>query len=1438
MKTLYDQLLPQIVNELSICAEENIEILRTMHTGLSGAEVYEVELKEPSKHRGKFFLKIDRKDEEFRNCEVAKDFPFAVPYLEVKEIEPYYVLLIGLAGNSTIKYKSFWESPADVYNRLTKNIICDYMDKSLSRKQFVPNKTSLCHICKVMLGSKLDEDGPLAFFLSSRLADPMNSNIQFQDKVYPNPLYYARRSVDLHDCYYLPAKIHGDFHGDNIFLNQDGNGYAVIDWALARNDGILFFDNAYFELSLLLRVFEGVSLHKWVKMVEDICQSNWDGLDFEKVAVIRQLHMQENLWIKSINSTGFSHYDKMQLGQYTARVVAGLNFAGKKTVSDTKRELAFVFTCVFLKKLLEIAGNQSWTEFPCLPWNQLLASNMGDVKGAMQLAEYCAHFSEEYQYVLICGSTLPQQELVSEHLARFPWKGVISLSTQDGESLKAVIGESKFLRHLTLDQKEDERESAIQSGDVWWAFANGHTSEPTSLTDSFPEWRNRYRKYLQKLIDKIIIAAPPQELVLLIACDSLSTQDEWKKVKRILEYFDADDSKNTKAVVLDSAQQFQINEDDFANLEHVAFPVDLAALADYASAYLPAKRNIAVWLPQLNRRSGVHLDEDDERYIASFLEVVGDHRLNPSEESGSVEAFYFGEPITWNAIDRQLPVFRRQTDSLVKDIKKKIENEEWGRVELSHAPGAGASVLVKEVCWRLRKEYPTVVVKKAGDGLFESLKRIAKLTDLPVIVLLDGDYGRSDVEAIEANLGADLATKKYILIYTYRLYRTQEARDLGILDIREAETFEQKYSDIISRHEGYRANKIAERKEELQQLTRTQSLVEFRLPFFYGMYAFHEDFVSVSQFIDKIVQRMKKDQAYCTTVSYLAIVTYFTASYGLAQKIVKKLLGNSDLSLRNVRDLLNEEIPAFVYVRDAEYRICHPVIAGKILQSIYGNSDGSLSTTAFSDICKKFIRDIRKLDGGEMPSDYADRLVTSIFIRRSQADRTDDAQDTSRNTFSMIVLLLDNPNLQEEVLQCLSEQFSQNPHCFQHYGRLLSAHSPRNVNAAKEQFDRAIQLDENNPIHYHARGCMYTRYCRSLLRSMELKTPEMIYNQCKSSVECAIQDFEMAVNLGKKFPSREDGQFNLAYPYSSILDVCTMLVANIKRCYEGKYTKISFWNSDSEPGRWCRELLAIAKRYDMNAEQERSDVDLNAHYKKSRTRLKEIQFTQSELKQLIAAHPNDPHFKFIYLSNLDTHRDALSTMNLEELGVALKYCEEIIKSTGGNDGLLWRWFQIYLHMSSFSEAHALGFLESVKDLDESVTANFLLHVLYFCRFYKTRDLKDSQKSLRHQHICSSLCSGVISGERRRACPLFLADSKPLLLTDSREKGTKLTCTLVEDIVKQQSAHMTLNLDPKFKVVFVPHYNKDLKIGQGLGTVVDATIGFSYNGLYGFDLILK
>lgn len=1438
MKTLYEQLLPQIVKEFSIQDAENIEILRQMKSGFSGAEVYEVELKEPSKYTGKLFLKIDRKDEEFRSHDVARAFSHAVTYIEAKEVGSYYVLLIALAGGSGIEFRTFWDSTPRICKERIPNIVADLLKESIDQASFIPEQASLSKICEQMLGSKTAPGGAVEAFLNSRLVESVNCNIQFQDKLYPNPLYFAREPIPLRDCYYLKAKIHGDFHGDNIFLAQNQEDYSIIDWALARDDGILFFDNAYFELNLLMQIFDGIPLHKWIGLVEDICQNNLEDLDFEKKRVIEQLHMQEDLWIREITSAGFSHFDKMRLGQRIARVVAGLNFSGKKSIPDTKREYAFAFSCVFLKKLLAEANYQHWTSIPNARWNQPVPSGTAGEKDFTPLAEYCAYFSEEYQYILICGSGLPQQDRMNEYLARIPWRGVLALSTRDDEPLKATIGETKFLRHLTPAQKDAEQENIILRSDAWWAFANGYISNPDSLTDSFPGWRNRYRKYLQQVIGKVCAAASPQELMLVVAYDSLSNQDEKRKVGELLECFDADESEDISVAVLGTEQYAKIDANDFANLRLRFFDADLNALADYAGAYLHTNRMAGIWLPQAGKKTGVQLDEDDERYITNFLEIVGDHLLDPSAKEHDVRAFYWGEPIAWDAIDRQLPISRHKVESIVDEINKKLEKGPWGRIELSHAPGAGASVLTREVCWRLRKEYPVVLVKQIDDGMFESLKRISKLTGLPILILLDGDYGRNDAETIETRLGSDLINRKYILLYTYRLYHAQEAPKLGVLDLREAESFERQYIDVINLSEMYPPDEIDHRKQELQQLTQTQALVEFRLPFFYGMYTFREDFSNISQYIDKIVHKMQANSTYCKIVSYLAIITYFTASLGLSHKIAKKLLSKSRASLREIRNLLNDENPAFVYVKDAEYRICHPVIAHKILQGIYGNREGKFATAAFSNICREFIMDIRRLDGGEVPSNYADQLVTRIFIKRSQIDRADNTQDTSRNTFAMIVLLLENPNLQEEVLQCLVTHFPQNPHCFQHYGRLLSSHSPGDMDAAKQQFDQAIRLDEHNPIHYHARGIMYMRYCRNLFNLGMLTTPEMIYNQCKTPVECAIQDFETAADLAQKYPNREEGQFNLAYPYSSILDICNMIVTKMKRCYENKCPDVSFWKSRSEAVCWGRSLLSMAKQCDMNAEQDHPDVDQNAHYIKSRRELAEIKLSQTDLKALIEEHPEDPHFKILYLNSMDIHWENLLKMKEEDLKDSLRYCEAVIQSTGADSGLLWKWFQIYLHVPSFSEAHALGFLESTQILDSSVTANYLLQILYFCRFYRTQDPQDADMALNYQRKCRELASGAISGTRRRSCPFFLTVAKPLPLAGSREKGVKLECTLTEDVVKEQSAHMTLNLDPRFQVVFVPIHNKGLKIGQGVGTVVQATIGFSYNGLYGFDLALK
>ena len=106
--------------------------------------------------------------------------------------------------------------------------------------------------------------------------------------------------------------------------------YAIIDWALAREDGMMFFDTEYFELSLLLQTFKEPPLKQWKEYVEYICDNQWEKLDFYDSSLIKIIHDVEDSWIEQVKSVQFSHIDKMKLGQYISRVIVGLNFAGKK----------------------------------------------------------------------------------------------------------------------------------------------------------------------------------------------------------------------------------------------------------------------------------------------------------------------------------------------------------------------------------------------------------------------------------------------------------------------------------------------------------------------------------------------------------------------------------------------------------------------------------------------------------------------------------------------------------------------------------------------------------------------------------------------------------------------------------------------------------------------------------------------------------------------------------------------------------------------------------------------------------------------------------------------------------------------------------------------------------------------------------------------------
>lgn len=168
--------------------------------------------------------------------------------------------------------------------------------------------------------------------------------------------------------------------------------------------------------------------------------------------------------------------------------------------------------------------------------------------------------------------------------------------------------------------------------------------------------------------------------------------------------------------------------------------------------------------------------------------------------------------------------------------------------------------------------------------------------------------------------------------------------------------------------------------------------MEFRSPFFYGMYAFEEDFKSIQEYTNQILDRIKQEPEFKKIIDYISLITAFTSDKGLSNKAMRKILEKPKITAKKVLEHLNDKLPNFVYVTNNTYRICHPVIARKILVNQFGAND-FLSTVKFAEFCKEFIQDIREIEGGITPSEYVADLITDIFITRGYVDTTETPKD-------------------------------------------------------------------------------------------------------------------------------------------------------------------------------------------------------------------------------------------------------------------------------------------------------------------------------------------------------------------------------------------------------------------------------------------------------------
>lgn len=1434
--SMLTEIMSQVVASLKIVSEENIEVMEQMGTGLSGAEVYKVHLRSDSTYQGYFFLKIDTDDKEFKSIDETFPFRKAICVEKANIYDVYYVFLYQPAGGSSHEFISFRKfDDAEKRDEITRTTLLKHLQCTHDTSKMIREDISPSKILKRMLGNKLDCEKMLFKYLEEHFnGHPCQfKSFSICNTILPNPFAYAVDSslwgnIVINDSV---CPIHGDMHGENLFISKSDDTAYLIDIALASHEGYPFFDTAYFELSELLRFLATDSIHSWIQDVAILSKGDGKNLDCRAASFVKEITKTEVKWIDETYNASFSYKDSLNVARNFARVIAGLNYAGKGNISDDMRMKALIYAASFLQNTLERHNIDTWLSCEPALWQDGI-SDAAMRENTCELAEFAGHFLCNIRYFLICGPDKTYGETICDPLSRIPWSGIISFQVDpDNNALRKMLSQKKMLKDLLLG--EESNWENIRNSGSWWLYATGYKARPETLVDTFPKWISRYLRFMDDILEAVGAAVGPSEAVIMLDVDSF--QREQRYYERLLEL--CNKHKIAKIAILSQYKKTNmIKKKDFPDLEIQEFNVSLENLARYCQENLNNSISPKVLLPSVSEKYGIFLDDDDRKFIEEDATLICDALLyNENIDTSCKANFYYGEQICWTAIKEKLYVPRKEIENYCEMIKKKISESNQSIFNLAYEPGSGATVICKAICWELRNTYPTLEIKKITDNTSEALRRLSSKSGKPLLLLADADFSASHVDALFSKLRSQRL--KALILYPYRTYNElrgdQESgslvrvisrpvddtkQTLGPLGSSDAQNFQNWYTAKLY-EKGYEALETQRRKDNLGRLTFETTMFRFRTPFFYGMYTFEKDFISIENYVENIIARIQDDSKTVKAVKYIALLTYYLTSTGMKYTFARCVLGMQNgkkITATRILQYFSEKCGTLIFLYNSEYRICHALIAKIILDKLLHKSN-----LALKKLCEDLTSEFKEFEGREIPSDALNELAMDMFIKREQE------KDSAK--FAQVILDIKDPMLQEGLFKHLTQVFPKNAHFFQHYGRLIVHNRPYDIDIARPHFDQAISLEKDNPLHYHARGTMYLKKIKDKF-STHLNCAEIL-NSCQVLVEIALDDFYQAIELVRANYLSGISIDMFLYPYSSILDLTTFIPRQMQKAVGAQDFKTSFLASGLPEAKWCRELIAIANQHDVDIRNIYEDLKDNIYYTSSKSKLSQLNFTPNELRDKIKLFPHDTTLKYAYVNTAD-FSDQRTTP--EEAKYIARCCETILEKDHKHEGILWKWFIANINSNVLSWDNTVGLLQSISELEKNQIANYILYVLYFCKFIETKHQPHAIDSLRHMSVCRSLSKNNSMSTTPR---LYYTNSKSMPMAQEYDEKFTFDGTICDEIKSTQTGYLSLDIEPKFRAFFVPA-RTDLKKGQAFNQPVICTIGFSYDGLRASNVVKR
>lgn len=1467
-------MLPQPIRKylmdcLKVSSEQHIQDDIELSDGKSGAQVYRVKvISRRERLSGTYVIKCcDMTDKWYTHSgsevERYKQLCSCVPpsyknrLVELpyeKQIGDLHVLVYRQANDSTIHSKSFDKLSDNRRNNylslVSKELLTEFNAECLTDNSLLTTDISQFFLTTLdyRIKNRSGERGTFYKKLDDILDDPTADTIQIDSHLYPNPGYFLQNQAA-----WIPADatynlrhglMHGDLHSKNIICSDsDQLAYSVIDYDSFKEDGFLFFDHAYLELYMYLYECNMGEVSIWESMMKSLLVPDiytpvladsipyFDG--FSSLQIRNTICASITDWV---NDKCAHFRDDFDVQFCLARIAAGINFFSKGGIHDydtLKRILLYIginFEVLFMRLNFE-TPQRKISKICELGEKQKIRDHLwiNCVSKAMR----------GYIPVLITDDAYePSDYTQMAPLSVVPWGLVWDCGNRfaPDDFGSAIRPEMVKRRHINNFSPDLPPSIQISSNSCLWLSIKKESGRLYRSTLA-PHLRK-----ITKLWQTFLSSNGLGPYIFIFDCKADHPAAE--KIRNLIDesisrlhgsYFI---SLRDKLFDKELTLFYKENQCTAYNMP-AATLIDFSNTVEYFHGASEDQNSNGIVLPHLDSIPPIPLSSQELAFYQTSVELVyADMLIHDKNDAAEKINFYRGNEITWSCIAHNYDL------KLISDYEQKLNllqvQLEQGTphirtLKIMHGAGTGGTTLSKRLLWDLRNVTPTLrlchYTADTADIIIEIYNKCKKT------VLLSVEAGSSVISAEDLVKLCDDVHARNARLWILQVERTNstawENGDEPFIYLPDtlptllARQFYNKFCGLTTN---------SDRRRCLENVTNSvhPTWIARRCPFFYGFYTYEEDYRlhSISRTISKCSNEIK------TLLSDMALGTIYSQNYIIkAAEMASRLLGYpDDTPLLAVMDRLDPSVSKFIVVQNKGLRICHPIIAQKILCEIYAVTDYKDCVYQASAY---FIDRIYSIYGDS--DELVDAILRELFIDRTEVDK-------EKMKFSTLVQDIPEYTKKKALFEKLIKLYPNNPHYYNHMARLHVSQESPDFEKAIQLMDEAIQIAGKNgtaSIHYVTLGSVYSKKIKLLLQAVQYARKTGRYSPPIGNILREISnDYQAAYNAFTM--SRTTGNPKSSYVYFPHILLESTIIAQLVECDRKERSIGELFHQNEDFHTWYCEHYAIAVQIYEEMQRNCKDFITDA-----RQRLDEIDLKDSavedSLRELVNSTESAVMVKRAYATALYS-RSHYSWNNLGQSSLALIELAMRQNLLGQVKGTVSRdidfWFEAYRRLPNFNTDDAIQMLVDYKE--DSYQKEYLLSILYFQKLVK--GLANPQDVRNHIVACKSICPGIINttywhdtyADDAIGCPI-ISKNDVQRKVNGELVGLRFFTGIIENISASSSGTILidhLNIDATFLPIITDENNNRREFtSQHLQARVKFNLMFSYSGLRAWNVTL-